>query len=323
MTAALLVTALTFTPGQGIVIRESPSDVASSVPRLSRREQAEVERVIDRFILYEGNKLSPREGVRALSDFNSLGPEAVFQLIDGLNRAGNIESSCPAVVIARKLARILGSTQDLDLLDFARENIGAGVTARRHMNVIKDLRLGCQLRKAQLVRANVLAGFPPGQKGPGQMSVSQLATAAATEHGTRLKAILVELEKRNGEKVLNTLGIAAESYEPAVKELARGLLAKHLTRRGGKTLREALKADQVQVRLAAVKVVGTRRLMYGQDLIDLLNDADAGVRQAARQALVQLARGVVDYGPEPTAGETERAEAVRQWQTWWGKQARR
>ena len=322
MTAALLVTALSFAPGQGIVIREGPSDVASSVPRLSKREQAEVERVIDRFIQYETNKLSAREGVKALSDFNTLGPEAVFQLIAGLNRAANIESSCPAVVIGRKLARILGATQDIDLLDFARENIGTGVTARRHMNIIKDLRLGCQLRKAQLQRANLLAGFAPGQKGPGQMSVAQLATAAGTERGTRLKAILVELEKRSGEKVLNTLGIAATSYEPDVKQLAHGLLVKHLTRRGGKTLRDALKADQAQVRLAAAQVVGSKRLMYGQELIDLLKDADAGVRQAARQALVQLSRGA-DYGPEPTAGETERADAVRQWQTWWDKQARR
>jgi hypothetical protein len=324
MTAALFLTAVTFVPAQGIIIRDDsrPSDLAPSVRRLSKSEQARIERVINRFIDYERGKLSPRDSAAALHDFNGLGSEAVFQLIDGLNRAAASEVSCAAITIARKLGRILSSTQDIDLLDFARENIGSGVRARRHMNTLKDLRLGCAIRKGRLQRANLAAGFPAGQKGPGQMTVDELANAAGSEHGIRLKAILVELEKRSGPRVLNSLGAAAAGYDPETQQLARGLLDRHLRRLGGKALREALKADQAEVRMAAAKVVGSKRLTYGDDLIDLLSDADSGVRQAARQALVQLSRGL-DYGPEPTAGETARAEAVRQWRAWWDKQARR
>jgi hypothetical protein len=324
MTATLLLTAATFVPAQGLIIRDStPSDVVPSARRLSKAEVARINRVIDRFIAYETEKLTGKEGARALADFNALGPEAVYPLIDGLNRAANIESSCPAVIIAKKLASIFLRTRDIDLLDFARENIGAGVTARRHMNVLKDLRLGCLIRKSYLQRINLAAGFRPGEKGPGQMTLDELATAASTERGPRLGALLVELEKRRGPRVLNTLGAVAAGYDPQAQRLARILLVRHLSRIGGKTLREALKADQIQVRIAAAQVVGAKRLKYGQELIDLLNDPDAGVRQAARQALVRLARGLVDYGPGPVGGEAERAEAARRWQTWWDKQARR
>jgi hypothetical protein len=323
MSAALFVTALTFVPAQGIIIRDTPpSSLAPSVKPLSKEEQARIEKIIDRFILYESNKISAKEGAQALRDFNTLGPEAVFQLIEGLNRAAQIESSCPAIIIARKLSRIFAGTQDVDLLDFARENIGSGVTAHRHMNALKDLRLLCSIRKAQIQRVNLALGFRPGQKGPGQMTVEQLATAVSTERGLRQRAVLVELEKRSGERVLNTLGVAAASYEPDVQRLSRELLFRHLKRQSAKKVRDALKSDQAQVRIAAAKVIASRRLKYGGDLIELLNDSDAGVRQAARQALVSLSRGQ-DYGPEASASESERAEAVRRWGEWWSKQSQR
>jgi hypothetical protein len=329
MTAALLMTALTLVPDQGVIVRGAPttsdgpySPLAPSVRVLSKEEQKRIEKIIDRFILYESNKISKQEGIQAKRDFDTLGPEAVFQLIDGLNRAAQIESSCPAIIIAHKLARIFAATQDVDLLDFARENIGAGVTARRHMNALKDLKLLCSLRKAQIQRANLALGFRPGEKGPGQMTVDQLAEAAGTERGLRQRAILIELEKRQGEKVLNSLGVAAASYEPDVQQLARKLLLSYLKRQSVKKVREALKSDQVQVRRAAAQVAGSRRLKLGSELIELLNDPDPGVRQAARQALVSLSRGQ-DYGPEATATESERAEAMRRWGQWWSRQAQR
>src|SRR5436309_2124472 len=91
--------------------------------------------------------LSDKEGKKALQEFRQLGPEAIPGMIRGLNRAAKIESSCPAVTIAKKLAVMLRASNDPDLLDFARENVGAGIIQSRHMAVIKDLRLLCIMRK--------------------------------------------------------------------------------------------------------------------------------------------------------------------------------
>jgi len=97
-------------------------------------------------------KLKGAEAKKALDDFKTLGPEATFHLIDALNRTANMESSCPAVIIAKKLAVTFSATEDLALLQFAKENIGAGVTAKRHLNVLHDLQTNILLRRAALQR---------------------------------------------------------------------------------------------------------------------------------------------------------------------------
>src|SRR5262245_25273488 len=81
--------------------------LAPSLPLLTEKEQAAIERIIDRFIDYDTGKLKGAAGARALAEFNALGPEAIPALLDGLNRAATMEDSCPAVLIAKKLARLL------------------------------------------------------------------------------------------------------------------------------------------------------------------------------------------------------------------------
>src|SRR5262249_26522250 len=102
-------------------------------------------------------------------------------------------------------------------------------------------------------------------------------------------------------------------------QLAQQLLRKHLARQPAAELKARLKDDQAEVRAAAARLVGSKGLRFGAELIDLLGDGEEGVRQAARPALVQLGRGA-DFGPTADAGDTERAEAVRQWRAWWEKQ---
>src|SRR5262245_59157151 len=83
--------------------------LAPSLPLLSKEEYEAFERVIDRFIEYDTGKLKGAEGKKALADFQKLGSSAVFQLIEGFNRAANMEDSCPAVIIAHKLSTIINS----------------------------------------------------------------------------------------------------------------------------------------------------------------------------------------------------------------------
>src|SRR5205823_8745244 len=121
--------------------------LAPSLPLLSDKEEEKIDDTIDRFIQYDMGQLRGEEGKKALKEFRELGPEAIPGMIRGLNRAAKIESSCPAVTIAKKLAVMLRASNDPDLLDFARENVGAGITQSRHMAVIKDLKVLCIMRK--------------------------------------------------------------------------------------------------------------------------------------------------------------------------------
>src|SRR6476659_9771060 len=86
--------------------------LAPSLPLLTRDEYKKIDTIIDRFIDYDTGKLKGAEGKKALEDFNKLGSESIFNLIDGLNRTANMEDSCPAVIIAKRVATILRASED-------------------------------------------------------------------------------------------------------------------------------------------------------------------------------------------------------------------
>lgn len=292
-----------------------PHPLAPSLPQLTDDEEAEQDRIIDRFILFDTGRLQGLEGAKAKAEFDRLGPEATFALIRGLNRSALIEHSCPVVVIGKKLGRIFAGSNDAELLEFARENIGAGVARTRHSGVLTELRTLCIQRKAVVAR-NTPAGA--GGKSPRLMSVGELTEAAGSERGPRLKEVLVELEQRKGTEVMGTLSTAAASYEGDVQQLARDLLARHLARLAPLILKEKLKDERAEVRRAAIVVVGLREPRLVGDTIDLVADPDAGVRAMAQQTLVRLSR--IDLGPGLNASKAEQEAAVKRWREWWSRQ---
>src|SRR5260370_19594855 len=95
--------------------------LAPSLPLLSDKEEEKIDDTIDRFIQYDMGQLRGEEGKKALKEFRELGPEAIPGMIRGLNRAAQIDSSCPAVTIPKKLAVMLPGSYYPYLLDFARE----------------------------------------------------------------------------------------------------------------------------------------------------------------------------------------------------------
>jgi hypothetical protein len=141
--------------------------IAPSLPLLSKAEEARIDAVIDRFIAADTGKINEAVLKKATADLNKLGPEAIFNLIEAFNRAANLEASCPAVILGKKISLILNGSSDMELLTFAKENIGAGVTAKRHMATVKDLQVGCVLRKSYVVQgAAVQAPHRRGRKTP-------------------------------------------------------------------------------------------------------------------------------------------------------------
>jgi hypothetical protein len=184
---------------------------------------------------------------------------------------------------------------------------------------VSDLKLAVMRRKSFLQRSGQLLD-PSGKKTPAKMTTAELIQAAGGERGNALKVVLIELEQREGEKVIDALGAAVAAYEKDIKQLAQYLLAKHLNRQRPDTLKKSLQSRRPAVKEMAALIAGSRGLPLGQELIDLLKDESDSVRQAARQGLVRLSRGQ-DFGPQPGAGESQRDEAIKQWQRWWNNRA--
>jgi hypothetical protein len=294
-----------------------PSVYAPSLPQLTREEEAKYDEIIDRFIQSDIGVLRGAEAREAVRDFAKLKSDAIPALIRGLNRAARIQHSCPVTVIAEKLQRLLLASDDQELLQFARDEIGAGVGRTRHQNVLQDLRFRCTLRKNALARRG-----PPGPKAPRVMSNADLAKAASTERGPRLKQVLTELETRRGKEVLDGLTVAATSYDSDTQKLGRDLLDRHLGRQPAAFVKARLGDEQAAVRLAAVRVVAARFPALAPAVIDRLADDDAEVREAAHTALVRLSRGQ-DFGPAPDAATSEREQAQQKWRDWWARQGTR
>src|SRR5262249_33000208 len=84
-----------------------PHPLAPSLPELTDAEEEKIDRIIDRFILADTGRLRGDDKKKAISDFQDLGPEAIFCLIRGLNKAAKIDATCPALTIGRKVGSIL------------------------------------------------------------------------------------------------------------------------------------------------------------------------------------------------------------------------
>src|SRR5205085_2671202 len=101
----------------------------------------------------------------------------------------------------------------------------------------------------------------------------ELAVAAAKEKGLFVKQILIELEQRQDEQVAMSLGAAMTRPETDVKQLAQNLLLKYLARQTPAELKALLKCSQEEVRLGVVYVIGAKKLPWGDELIDALEDS--------------------------------------------------
>ncbi|HEY1858822.1 MAG TPA: hypothetical protein VGG61_00600 [Gemmataceae bacterium] len=328
MTTTLLSLALAglISAGDPTDTPRKPSAIAPSLHELTDDEEAELDRIIDRFIDGDIGKLRGADAKKARQEFDKLGPDAIPALIRGINKAAKIEGSCPATIIAKKLSSMLAGTEDVELLEFVRENAGAGVGRTQHSGILHELRVNCALRKSELARRGITEKTPTSltatERPPRSMTVSELAEAAGKDRGPRLNEVLNELGKRKGAEVVSALGTAAASYDGDTRQLARDLLERTLRREGQEVVKEKLTDDRAEVRAMAARVAADKGWKFGKELIDLLGeDAEASVRDAAHQALVKMNKGK-DLGPDTKATSAEKADALARWREWWAKQAR-
>ena len=110
-------------------------------------------------------------------------------------------------------------------------------------------------------------------------------------------------------------------------------LMQQMSNKDSSELKISLEDPQPEIRWAAARTIGMKRLPLQEALIEHVTDPSGEVRQAARGALIQLssapASGTakspksksVDFGPAPSASRSAQATAARKWSDWWAKQA--
>lgn len=318
---ALAVLVLSAAPPVDNSYRE-PNSLVPSLPQLTDEEEANLDRILDRFIRADvGQQHDAAEYKQALRELKKLGPESFFAVVRALNRAARIDDSCPAVVLAALLQRQIMGSRDPQLLDFARENIGLGIERSAHMRVLHDLQLLCAMRKRNLGSAafrNPSSADLRETRRLHPMTVSELVQAIGTAKGHRRLLAMDELQRRDDDQAVATLAAIATDKEDPQRTHARALLVRHLLRQKTAQLKEWAKDPRAEVRIAVAKAASHHQPPLTSSLIDLLSDEDVVVRTAAHAGLRRLAHK--DFGPDDNASETTRKRAIQRWRDWLGQQ---
>jgi hypothetical protein len=306
--AALLI-------GQTPSVEERPPHpLAPSLLTPTKAENAAYKKAIDRLIDVEINKGSAsavREATRAVDE---LPPEAIFVLVDRFNYAANNEHSCPAVILAKKITSIVQRSGDAHLVSYVKENVGAGVAAKRHLGVLKDLQIACVVRRNQIQAAGI--ALQTGlNRPPASMSLAEMSGAVSKIPPARVPMFLAEAEKRKDPLKLDVLAIAAERKEKEVQTLARGMIRKQTDDASDSDLRRMLEHKRIEVRKAALASAESRGLTWGEAIIDRTLDDDATVRRAAYDILVRFNRGTA-VAPWDDSSPGHRVQAAEKWREW-------
>ena len=278
------------------------SSIAPSLPALTSEQEDHLDEIIDRFIQYDTGKLRGVEGQKALKEFEKLGTEAIPALIRGLNRAANIDHSCPVLVISKKLHKMLMSSDDPQLLDFAHDEIGAGVNKGTHGRVLADIRVQCLLRKNMLLRET-----SRNPRSFSTVTTPNLIKASESEKGQKLRIVLEELKgRKGGPEIMVALAKATTNSDESVSRLAVGFLDQRMSKQTISQIRESLSEDSIEIRKSAIRVaVKIPELV--PDVIRLLSSTETEIQEYAHTALKNL-KGGMDLGNDPD-----------KWMDWWRK----
>jgi HEAT repeat protein len=314
MTTTVFILGLALFAADGETKPRKPSAIAPSLPALTQEEEDRLDRIVNRFIQADTGRLRGTAARKAMAELEALKAEAIPALIRGLNKAARMNATCPVLTITKKLTKMLLSSDDPVLLEFARDEIGADIGRSKYAGTLKDLRVKIMLRKNALARLGPVR--PPPPKGPAGLSTADLAKAASTERGERLKGVIQELGKRSGKEALAGLTVAASSYEGDTQKLAREAMDAVLGRLSASDLRERLEDDNVEVRKSAVRVAAAKHASLVGKVIDHLTDDSAEVRAETRAALKKLGKGE-DFGPDADATRTQQRQAQQKWRDWW------
>jgi len=117
--------------------------------------EKDLDDIVSRFILFDIGQLRGEEAMRARDDFSRLDTKAIPALVRGLNRAANLQASCPIQVIASLLKTLVSLTDDVRILDYGVKTIGTGVTWQNHVTRLRTVREDFVRRQLAVVQGKI------------------------------------------------------------------------------------------------------------------------------------------------------------------------
>lgn len=288
-------------------VEESP--IAPSLPKLTEEQEARLDAIVDKFILFDTGRLPGQQGQKAKADFQALKLESVPALLRGLQKASKIDHSCPVALISQKLKSLLLTSNDSELLDFARDEISSAIEDSRHGPILRDLRA-----RVTIARNKAIVENPPVPKWLREMPVIKMLDALKrNESPSLLQAMAKELARRTDKESL--LALAEFAYCPyrEINQPSGELLIKRLKQLNDYEILGFLVNPTPAVKLGALKYLQESSAMpkYA-DVIALLDDANSEVRQMARKTLMKWAPGK-DFGPDEKADVEARRRSMKEW----------
>jgi hypothetical protein len=200
--------------------------------------------------------------------------------------------------------------QQADSLDPLAPSKPVGKPAPAELALATLASPGLMIEKVLAPSTSTLAAVDPRA---GKLSAELVAAT-----GDKQAELLTRLRDAKGIEHTDALARAIPQMAGEVRDKARDALVQRLTRMTARTLRGKFDEDDVEVRRAAARACARKEASeHIPDLLELLNDPEALVVQAARQSLKELTGQ--DFGPELEADPNTHARAVAAWYGWWQK----
>lgn len=153
-----------------------------------------------------------------------------------------------------------------------------------------------------------------------KISPEKLKAALPELSDKQQTAVLQELRDRKGGEATLALAAAISLVEEPRTTQARQFLVQRLERMTPATLARYLEYDDPAIQLAAAKAAATKKDgALVKPLIDLLNERDAEIGDAAHDALVKQTGQ--QFGPFVGQSTVERFVVIQRWKAWREKQA--
>ncbi len=216
---------------------------------------------------------------------------------------------------AAQLAFLVKNCEDPDVARFVLANLQDPPNERECASMLDPIRAEARRKLAQTSSLNQLPwpqlqpvrGFPAKGKGP-----------SAAEQGSEQKTKILQRQQDGLLKLQKDL--LQQQFQNLIKQQQKqqqetATTWRYLMGIENETLIRKMSDPNPLVCMLATQVAGRKRLPVEKECIGLLNSINPNIRQAARQTLIRLGRGV-DFGPEPTAGPPQIASSVRSWASW-------
>jgi hypothetical protein len=156
----------------------------------------------------------------------------------------------------------------------------------------------------------------------GAMSPEQLKAALPGLDAKQQAAVLQALRDRKGAEATVALADAIATLDEPSAAQARQLLAERLERMTPATLARYLEYQDDEIRQAAARAAGSKQdRSLTQPLIELLDERNTAVADAAHAALVELTGQ--QFGPFAGQATANRFAVSQRWKAWWKQQAQR